>query len=123
MITAIEAWELANSDKQTVIIDIRTTEEWKETGIPKLENKVFTITSHFKPNMNLNHDFLLELGKVVHDKDTKVIFICKTNGRSNIAANLALQHGYKNSIVVIDGFEGNSVGLGWKASGLPYKVM
>lgn len=122
-IISIEAWKLLNSDEKVILVDTRTEDEWKEIGTPKIEGKVFRITSHLKPDMALNPSFFSELEKIVDDKNIKIIFMCKTNGRSSIAAALALKNEYTNPIVMIDGFEGNSVGPGWKISGLPYEMV
>lgn len=119
-VSALEAWEKLNSSGNFVLVDTRTSEEWKNIGTPDISNKIFRISSHLLPDMNLNEDFAADLVSNIKDKTTNIIFICRTNGRSRIACDIASKIGYENCYVVIDGFEGNAQGDGWKNSNLPY---
>ena len=47
-------------------------------------------------------------------KDSNIYFICKSGMRSNLAANMIENEGYKSLFNVEDGFT-----LGWKPKGLP----
>jgi rhodanese-related sulfurtransferase len=69
--------------------------------------------------MSANPDFVDELAKNIIIKEAKVIFICRSNNRSKIAASIAESAGYTDVSFVLDGFEGSNYGPGWKNSDLP----
>ena len=77
------------------------------------------------PGMKPNPDFVQQLIQKV-PQSAKVMFICRSGGRSHDAALAALQAGYQ-AYNVLEGFEGdrdagghrNTVG-GWRAAGLPW---
>ncbi|MDC3086577.1 rhodanese-like domain-containing protein, partial [Pelagibacteraceae bacterium] len=58
--------------------------------------------------------WLEDLNRFEIPKDSNIYFICKSGGRSNIAANMVEKEGYKRLYNVEDGFT-----LGWKPKGLP----
>jgi len=122
-ITAPKAWDLLNSNPKAILIDTRTEAEWKSVGTPLLEGKIFRISSHNAPFMMANPKFLEELNKEIADKTVPVIFMCKTSGRSRIAADIALNDGYNDCYVVSDGFMGTNSETGWLNSKLPYEIL
>ena len=79
------------------------------------------------PGSRPNADFVKQLEAAVPDKNTPLLFLCRSGGRSHNAAMLAMQSGYAETYNVLEGFEGdkdasghrNTVG-GWRASGLPW---
>ncbi|HEX2830005.1 MAG TPA: rhodanese-like domain-containing protein [Burkholderiales bacterium] len=79
------------------------------------------------PGSRPNADFVKQLESAVPDKNTPLLFLCRSGGRSHNAAMLAMQSGYAQTYNVLEGFEGdkdgsghrNTVG-GWRASGLPW---
>lgn len=122
-ITAPNAWDLLNLSPNAVLIDTRTEAEWKSVGTPKLKGRIFKISSHIAPFMTANPNFLEELNKEITDKNIPVIFMCKTSGRSRIAADIALNDGYTDCYVVSDGFMGTNSENGWLNSKLPYEIL
>jgi rhodanese-related sulfurtransferase len=61
------------------------------------------------------------------DKDSPVLFICRSGGRSHNAAMMATQAGSGECYNVLEGFEGDkdesghrSTKGGWRAAGLPW---
>jgi rhodanese-related sulfurtransferase len=119
-ISSLDAYEMLLSEENSVLIDTRTQEEWDNIGYPKLDNgKLIKLSSHLKPDMRMNEKFLETLEQSIQDENTKLIFMCRTNGRSTAAANLAEESGLENCYVVKDGFEGSNLGEGWLKSGLP----
>jgi rhodanese-related sulfurtransferase len=106
-----------------VIVDVRSRAELDYVGrIPgsvEIEWKTY-------PGMQPNPNFLKQLGQAV-PVDAKVMFICRSGGRSHDAATAAKAAGYHLAFNVLEGFEGdrdagghrNTVG-GWRAAGLPW---
>ena len=78
------------------------------------------------PGNRPNPEFLKQLEQEV-EKESPVLFICRSGGRSHNAAMMALQAGYSEAYNVLEGFEGdkdtaghrNTKG-GWRAAGLPW---
>ncbi len=122
-ISAIEAWTLLNSNINYTLVDVRTNEEMASCGSPKLANKVIRIPSHTGSLMLENLDFIKELENSAQDKNQNLIFICRSNGRSQIAKLAAEKAGYKNCYIVIDGYIGSENGVGWLNSKLPFEIV
>ena len=105
------------------LVDVRTEAELQYVGsVPGSE----TIEWNSYPEGARNPDFLKQLGAAV-DKDTPVMFICRSGARSHHAAVAATQAGWKEAYNVLEGFEGDkdsdghrgTVG-GWKLARLPW---
>ncbi|GAB1720805.1 MAG: hypothetical protein NTAFB09_25360 [Nitrosospira sp.] len=78
------------------------------------------------PGMRPNSSFLSYLSSQV-DKESMVMFLCRSGGRSHQAAATATESGYANCYNVLEGFEGDKDASGhrgtkggWKAAGLPW---
>jgi len=74
--------EFVNSTKMK-IIDIRTPEEWRETGIVK---GAYTLTFFNKNGDYDIYGFLNLLNKIVK-KDEKFALICRTGSRTKMVSN------------------------------------
>ena len=119
-----QAWEYLSKTPGSYLIDVRTQGEHDVVGVPDLT--VIDKNTVFIPwvrdfTSGINPKFLSELEKYVPNKEDAVLFICKSGGRSAAAAEYACLVGYRNSINVNDGFEGNGTSGGWKMN-LAYKV-
>ena len=115
--------DFLNNNSNSVVLDVRTEEEWNSIGKPDAEalnSKTFFISLLIGPDRQKNENFVKEfLDKKVPKKDN-VLVICRSGVRSMAAAKLLQQQGYKNLINISDGFEGNpATGEGWKKSNLP----
>ena len=97
-----------------VLIDIRTPEEWRETGVPASAQ---AITMHQEAPK-----FLAALEAATKgDRSKPVALICRTGNRSaTLQAELA-RVGYTNVIDVAEGVIGGRNGAGWLKAGLPVK--
>lgn len=120
----IQCWEALQTRPNSYLIDVRSPEEWQETGIADLrsiEKEVNLLTwIFFTPHIHLNNNFLNELEQILPDKQAELFFMCKSGGRSMQAANAAVSKGYKKSFNVDDGFIGNAMdNSGWINSNLP----
>tara|TARA_B100001057_G_scaffold393131_1_gene401944 strand:- start:21 stop:389 length:369 start_codon:yes stop_codon:yes gene_type:complete len=113
-IKSSEIIKFIESNPKTVLLDVRTEDEWNTFGKPDTENlgiKSYFITISQEPGF-------LESVKQNIDKKEQVLVMCAAGGRSIIAANLLANEGY-SALNVSDGFSGNDLDPGWKNSGLP----
>ncbi len=117
MIKQIKSSEIKNfieKNSNTVLLDVRTEDEWNKFGKPDTENlgiKSYFITISQDPGF-------LESVKQNIDKKEQVLVMCAAGGRSIIAANLLAKEGY-NTFNISDGFSGNGQDPGWRNLGLP----
>ena len=125
MIKQIKSSEIKDFIKEnsnTVLLDVRTENEWKSLGKPKAEDlnsKTYFVTvSHDLSNWQVpDQNFIVNVKKKI-DKDKKILVMCAAGGRSMIAANLLENEGY-SVLNVSDGYSGNSQDPGWKKLNLP----
>ena len=125
MIEQIKSSEIEDFIKEnsnTVLLDVRTENEWNSLGKPKAEDlnsKTYFVTvSHDLSNWQVpDQNFIVNVKKKI-DKDKKILVMCAAGGRSMIAANLLENEGY-SVLNVSDGYSGNSQDPGWKKSNLP----
>jgi rhodanese-related sulfurtransferase len=113
------------TNPNSVILDVRTEEEWNGVGKPdaeSLNSKTFFISLLLGPDRQKNENFIKDfLQKKISKKDN-ILVICRSGVRSMAAAKLLQQEGFKNLVNISDGFEGNpATGEGWKKSNLPCK--
>ena len=113
-IKSSEIKKFIESNQDTVLLDVRTEDEWNTVGKPNTKDlgiKSFFIT------ISQDQSFLDKVKENINKKN-KVLVICAAGGRSIIAANLLANEGY-NTLNISDGFSGNTQDPGWKNSGLP----
>jgi rhodanese-related sulfurtransferase len=129
-----EAWERLKRDANAVLIDVRTSAEWAFVGLPDLasigKRPVLVEWQEF-PGNRVNQAFVDRASEALTgigaNKDSELLFICRSGGRSLSAARAMVAAGYACCRNVADGFEGpldpnrhrGSLG-GWKAKGLPW---
>ena len=119
-----EAYEILRSAPGAKLVDVRTRAELDWVG--RVPNAVEIEWATY-PGMKPNPHFIAQLERQI-DKETLVIFICRSGVRSNAAAALAKQSGYSDCYNVLEGFEGeknadghrNTLG-GWRVSELPWE--
>jgi rhodanese-related sulfurtransferase len=128
-----EAWERLAADPAAILVDVRTRIELALTGGPDLSSlsrePVFV---EWMTQQGRNPGFLDELKTRLAERgagpQTPVLFLCRTAGRSRMAAGELTAAGFRACYNIAEGFEGaldaqahrNSVD-GWKARGLPWK--
>jgi len=113
-IKSSEIKKFIESNRDTVLLDVRTEDEWNTVGKPN--TKDLGIESFFI-TISQDQSFLDKVKENINKKN-KVLIICAAGGRSIIAANLLANEGY-NTINISDGFSGNAQDPGWKSLGLP----
>ena len=113
-IKSSEIKKFIDNNPDTVLLDVRTENEWRTVGKP--DTKDLGIKSFF---ITISQDpVFLERVKKNINKKKQVLVMCAAGGRSIVAANLLANEGY-NTLNVSDGFSGNDQDLGWKNLGLP----
>ena len=113
-IKSSEIKKFIESNPDTVLLDVRTEDEWNTVGKP--DTKELGIKSFFI-TISQDQSFLDKVKENINKKN-KVLVICAAGGRSIIAANLLANEGY-NTLNISDGFSGNTQDPGWKNLGLP----
>ena len=109
---------LKNSPK-SVLLDVRTQEEWDAVGKPD-GDKIGLKTYFLEIKRDSFFDFVKEFKNFNINQDKEILVICKSGERSQITAELLSRENYK-TINISDGFEGSAEGAGWINSGLPIK--
>ena len=130
-LTPQESWDILEKDENSYLVDCRTSAEWAFVGVPDLESikkKVIFIEWQTFPIMEKNPKFLKEISDNISNKESKIIFLCRSGARSRSAAEFLTSQGYENCYNCSDGFEGthNETGhrgriSGWKFADLPWK--
>ncbi len=138
-VTAQEAYEKWRADPDKVmVLDVRTPEEMLFVGHPAMAWKIPIATQSYEWDeatgmfpVQPAPDFVERVQSVLKPDDT-ILAICRSGGRSAIAANMLAQAGFTDVYNVIDGMEGDVVKdldslfvgqrlhSGWKNSGVPW---
>lgn len=101
-------------DRQLTIVDVRTPQEWRATGIPSGAARVA-----LDPRRG-DRDFLARIEAIAKgDRAMPLALICASGTRSAYAARLLRQRGYANVADIGEGVLGGANGAGWRARGLP----
>jgi len=128
---AAATWERLATDADAVLIDVRTTAEWQNIGVPDLSD--FGKEARFvewqrAPDMEVNPRFLDQVAAAGVRPEQTLYLICRSGARSAHAAAALTAHGYPRCYNVRDGFEGkpNMLGRrgtveGWQWAGLPWR--
>ncbi len=133
-ITPEAAWALLKENPEAVLVDVRTSAEWKWVGVPDLTElgRDVVYIEWVRSNGERNEQFLEELAAAgvtgpSQGDSRPVVFLCRSGNRSIGSAELATEAGIAPSYNVLDGFEGNldenghRGGVGWRAIGLPWR--
>ena len=88
-----ENWKAAlNEDKDAVILDVRTEDEWEEGIIPNAK----------MINIYEGQGFIYKVDAL--DKTKNYYVYCKSGGRSGQACSIMNQLGFENTFNLIGGF-------------------
>lgn len=129
-----DVWTRLKDDAGSLLIDVRTRAEWAFVGLPdlgELGKGVVTIEWQTFPDNRIDSEFVKRLAdhldRVGAAKEADLFFICRSGGRSRMAAEAMAAIGYSNCHNVADGFEGpldasrhRGRVAGWKFDGLPW---
>jgi rhodanese-related sulfurtransferase len=109
LMSAPEAFEKLSS-KDLVVLDIRSREEWQDTGVAQ---GALPISMHEK-------DFLERVQYVLLEYEPeKIALICATGGRSAEVTYFLEQNGLSGIADISEGMFGNRNGPGWLKHDLP----
>ena len=114
--------EYIKNNPKSVLLDVRTEEEWVSDGKPDGETiglKTYFLTIQFA-DKSFNQNFIEDFKKLNIQKDDVILTMCMGGVRSQAAAELLTKENYKCTNIS-DGFLGNPENMGWKNSGLPCK--
>ncbi|WP_025840581.1 rhodanese-like domain-containing protein [Asaia platycodi] len=124
-ISARQAWEVLGADREAVLVDVRTPNEWQTVGLPNL-------STLDKEVIALSWDpydaagFAQALRDAVPSLTTPILFLCRSGVRSQQTAELAAHLGYEKSVNIVEGYEGppDATGqrgrvCGWQFQDLP----
>ena len=118
-----EIKDYIRNNPKSVLLDVRTKEEWDQIGKPdgdKIGLKTYFLSSQFEGRI-INENFVEEFKNLNIDKDCQVLILCGSGNRSQRAAELLTEKGFKCSNVS-DGFRGDGEEkIGWKNNQLPTK--
>ena len=109
------------AEPNSVLLDVRTKEEWDTIGKPngeKIGLKTFFLSIQFGNERIFNENFVQEFKNLNIGQDHEILTICRSGGRSQVAAELLTRENYTCSNIS-DGFEGNQENVGWKKCDLP----
>lgn len=115
-VTPQEAFAALEAEKNAMLVDVRTSGEWQETGsadLSSVDKKPVTLSWRTHPGMVLNPQFESQLMQQIEDRSTPMYFMCRSGGRSLDAATAMTKLGYKNCFNISGGF------TNWLASQLP----
>ena len=130
-VTSVEAMEILQGDERAMLLDVRSDAEWTFVGRPDLSGigrAPLLISWQIFPGMVPNGGFVDAVRRLVPEKDTPLLLLCRSGQRSRSAAIALTEAGFSDCRNVSDGFEGpkdeaghrNTVS-GWRASGLPWQ--
>jgi rhodanese-related sulfurtransferase len=113
VVSAADAFEMVRSEK-VILIDIRTPDEQRETGIPAGARRANA------SNPQGPAGFLQDMLDIVGDRKTQPIaIICRTGNRTGKARAFLLSKGFTEVYNVGEGVAGSTAGPGWFKRGLP----
>ena len=97
---------------EIILLDIRSPQEWKETGIASV---AIPLSMH-------ERGFLEGLNKIRQENaDKEIALICATGGRTNYLQRELKKRGLGDTIDISEGMMGNGQNVGWIKRGLPVK--
>jgi len=129
-----EVWARLAADPRAVLIDVRTRAEWAFVGLPDLSSigkQPVLVEWQSFPDNRIDPLFAEHLKDALDPagvrKDDELLFICRSGGRSKMAAAVMMGAGYTRCRNVAEGFEGHldpsrhrGRTSGWKVAGLPW---
>ena len=99
---------------EVMLIDVRSPQEWRQTGVPKGARRV---TIHDPGGLK---GFLKAMAAAVGgDLKKPIALICARGNRSTVAQKVLIEAGFTRVFNIREGFTGGPYGPGWVKRGLP----
>ena len=132
-INSTEAYSILQKLENAVLIDVRSTMEYEYVGHPV---NAIHVPIKEPPGWEIRVDFINNIKSELTKKfpniqnlsEIHILLLCRSGKRSEQAALMLESEGYKNTINITDGFEGDkdanghrSVINGWRFNKLPWK--
>ena len=132
-INSTEAYSILQKSENAVLIDVRSTMEYEYVGhpvnavhVPIKESPGWEIRVDFINN--IKSELTKKFPNIQNLSEIHILLLCRSGKRSEQAALMLESEGYKNTINITDGFEGDkdvnghrSVINGWRFNKLPWK--
>ena len=93
-----------------VLVDIRTEDEWRQTGIAQNALPISMLDPQFVQKI---------IALQTQNSDKEIAFVCASSRRSGYLQGELAKHGFKGVFSVYGGMTGNGKTPGWIAEGLP----
>ena len=126
-LTPAQAYTLLQNSSDVRIVDVRTNAERDWVGkvdVPASQHLAIEWNQY--PGGQPNAGFIAQLEQATN-KDTVLVFLCRSGVRSRHAAKLATEQGFTQCYDILGGFEGNKDSAGhrktvdgWCKEGLPW---
>ena len=132
-INSTEAYSILQKSENAVLIDVRSTMEYEYVGRPV---NAIHVPIKEPPGWEIRVDFINNIKSELTKKfpniqnlsEIHILLLCRSGKRSEQAALILESEGYKNTINITDGFEGDkdanghrSVINGWRFNKLPWE--
>ena len=122
-----QAWKMLQENPDAILLDVRSKVEFDYVGHPV---GAVHVPIQETPDWQTDPDFadkvIDQLGEA--SKDTTVLTLCRSGKRSLLAAQLLEERGYKDTVNIAEGFEGDPDENrhrgnlnGWRFHGLPWE--
>ena len=122
-----QAWKMLQDDPDAVLLDVRSKVEFDYVGHPI---GAVHVPIQEAPDWHTDPDFtqkvIEQLGEA--SKNATVLTLCRSGKRSMLAAQLLEQQGYRDTVNIAEGFEGDPDENrhrgnlnGWRFHGLPWE--
>ncbi len=115
-LSAPEAAQLA-ADGKVTIIDIRTPQEWRQTGVAPGVKRINML--HPEGPRGFAQAVLNEVGG---DPAAPIALICRTGNRTSQMQKALMEMGFTNVHNIAEGMAGSRHGPGWMRRGLPVEA-
>jgi rhodanese-related sulfurtransferase len=111
MLSVSDAFTMATRE-EIILVDIRSHDEWVETGIASVA----------RPVSMYERQFMTEFRTIAEEANGRPIaLICATGGRTAWLQTELTRRGITNLVDVPEGMIGSAAGPGWLRTGLPVK--
>ncbi len=122
-----QAWKILQENPDAILLDVRSKVEFDYVGHPV--GAVHVPLQEF-PDWQTDPDFSQKVIELLGtaSRDVTVLTLCRSGKRSMLAAQLLEAQGYKDTVNIAEGFEGDpdenrhrgNVN-GWRYHGLPWE--